>query len=114
MNKIVLLGRLIRDPDLKIIEGIERSCARLSIAVDRKYKSADGTIKADIIPVTIWGKDADIAIKYLKKGDCISLSGRLRTGSYEDKEGNKKYIAEVIAEEFKFVNTRKYSNDKEQ
>ena len=107
MNKIVLLGKLIKDPELKTIENGEKSFTRFIIAVDRNFKSADGTRKADLIPVTIWGRKAEVICKYMTKGSYISLSGRLRTGSYEDKEGNKKYIAEVVAEDFKFVGNRR-------
>ena len=89
MNKIVLLGKLIKDPELKTIENGEKSFTRFIIAVDRNFKSADGTRKADLIPVTIWGRKAEVICKYMTKGSYISLSGRLRTGSYEDKEGNK-------------------------
>lgn len=107
MNKIVLVGKLIRDPELKTIEDGEKIFTRFIVAVERNFKSADGTRKADLIPVTIWGRKAEVICKYLKRGDYISLSGRLRTGSYEDKLGNKKYIAEVVAEDFKFVGGRK-------
>ena len=113
MNKIVLLGKLIKDPELKTIENGEKVFTRFIIAVDRNFKSADGTRKADLIPVTVWGKKAEVICRYLKKGSSISLSGRLRTGSYEDKNGNKRYIAEVIAEDFKFIGNRRESNDNE-
>ena len=107
MNKIVLLGKLIRDPELKTIENGEKVFTRFIIAVDRNFKSADGTRKADLSPVTIWGRKAEVVCKYMTKGSYISLSGRLKTGSYEDKQGNKKYIAEVVAEDFKFVGNRR-------
>ena len=92
MNKIVLLGRLIRDPELRELENGDKSFTKFIIAVDRNFKSADGTRKADLIPVTVWGKKAEVICKYMKKGSYISLSGRLRTGSYEDRDGNKKYL----------------------
>ena len=107
MNKIILLGRLIKDPELRTVDTGEKVYTKFIIAVDRNFKSVDGTIKADFIPVILWGKKAEVVCKYLKKGNAISLSGRLRTGSYDDKDGNKKYIAEVIAEDFKFVGGRK-------
>ena len=90
MNKIVLLGKLIKDPELKTIENGEKVFTRFIIAVDRNFKSADGTRKADLIPVTIWGRKAEVVCKYMRKGSYISLSGRLKTGSYEDKQGNKR------------------------
>ena len=107
MNKIVLLGKLIKDPELKTIDNGEKVFTRFIIAVDRNFKSADGPRKADLIPVTIWGRKAEVVCKYMTKGSYISLSGRLKTGSYEDKQGNKKYIAEVVAEDFKFVGNRR-------
>ncbi|MDV4152605.1 single-stranded DNA-binding protein [Clostridium sp. AL.422] len=107
MNKIVLLGKLIKDPELRTLEDGNKLFSRFIIAVDRNFKAQDGTRKADLIPVTFWGRKAEVVCQYLKKGSYISLSGRLRTGSYEDKEGNKKYIAEVVAEDFKFVGGRK-------
>ena len=107
MNKIVLLGRLIRDPELKRLEDGGKVFTRFIVAVERNFKAADGTRKSDLIPVTIWGRKAEVICTYMKKGSCISLSGRLRTGSYEDKDGNKKYIAEVVAEDFKFVGGKK-------
>lgn len=113
MNKIVLLGKLIKDPELRTVEEGEKILTKFIVAVERNFKSADGTRKSDLIPVTIWGKKAEVVCKYMKKGNYISLSGRLRTGSYEDKEGNKKYIAEVIAEDFKFVGGRKENNIEE-
>ncbi|MBK1810302.1 single-stranded DNA-binding protein [Clostridium sp. YIM B02505] len=107
MNKIVLLGRLIRDPELRIVEDSEKIYTKFIIAVERNFKSSDGERKSDLIPVTLWGRKAEVVCKYMKKGSIISLSGRLRTGSYEDKDGNKKYIAEVVAEDFRFVGHRK-------
>ena len=111
MNKIVLLGKLIRDPELRTLEEGSKVFTRFIIAVDRNFKAQDGTRKADLIPVTLWGRKAEVVCQYLRKGSYISLSGRLRTGSYEDKDGNKKYIAEVVAEDFKFVGNRR--SDKE-
>lgn len=108
MNKIVLLGRLIKDPELKRLDDGGKVFTRFIIAVERNFKAADGTRKSDLIPVTIWGRKAEVICEYMQKGSCISLSGRLRTGSYEDKDGNKKYIAEVVAEDFKFVGGKRF------
>lgn len=107
MNKIILVGKLIKDPELKFLDQYDKMYTRFIIAVERSFKSQDGTRKADLIPVTMWGKKAEVVCKYLTKGSQISLSGRLKTGSYEDKEGNKKYIAEVVAEDFKFIGYKK-------
>lgn len=107
MNKIVLLGRLIKDPEMRFVENSDKYYTKFILAVERNFKGTDGMRKSDLIPVTIWGKKAEVVCKYMKKGSLISLSGRLRTGRYEDKDGNKKYIAEVVAEDFKFVGYRK-------
>lgn len=111
MNKIVLLGKLIKDPELRRLEDNDKVFTRFIIAVDRSFKSQDGTRKSDLIPVTFWGRKAEVVCQYMKKGSYISLSGRLKTGSYEDKDGNKKYIAEVVAEDFKFVGDRKIDKE---
>ena len=101
MNKIILMGRLVKDPELKHTENGNKPYTKFVIAVQRNYKLADGTREADFIPIRIWGKKAEIVCNYVKKGDYINISGRLRIGSYEDKEGNRKYITEVIADDFK-------------
>lgn len=114
MNKIVLLGKLIKDPELRTLEDGNKMFTRFIIAVDRNFKALDGTRKSDLIPVTFWGRKAEVVCQYMKKGSYISLSGRLKTGSYEDKDGNKKYIAEVVAEDFKFVGNRRVEKENNQ
>lgn len=110
MNKIVLLGRLVREPELRSVEGSEKVYTKFTIAVSRNFKSSNGERKADFIPVIMWDKKAEIACKYLKKGDMISVSGRLITRNYEDKEGKRRYIIEVSVEDFRNIsNSRKIS-----
>ncbi|WP_238858656.1 single-stranded DNA-binding protein [Clostridium sp. YIM B02569] len=107
MNKIILLGRLVKDPELRHTENGEKIYTKFTVAVQRNFRLPDGIREADFIPIKVWGKKAEVIVKYMKKGSLITLSGRLRTGSYEDKEGNRKYIAEVIAEDFKFLENKK-------
>lgn len=107
MNKIIILGRLVKDPELRKTEDGERVFTRFTVAVEQNFKAIDGTRKADFIPVVIWGKKAEIICKYLKKSDFISISGRLRACSYDDAEGKRKYIAEVVGEDFKFITYNK-------
>ena len=107
MNKIILLGRLVKDPELRHTENGDKIYTKFTIAVQRNFKLPDGVREADFIPIKVWGKKAEVIVKYMKKGSLITLSGRLRTGSYEDKEGNRKYIAEVVAEDFKFIENNK-------
>lgn len=107
MNRIVLVGRLTKDSETKVIEGNEKVVTRFVLAVDRTFKNASGERETDFIPVVMWGKRGEIVSEYMTKGRMISVSGRLQTGSYEDKEGKKKYIADVIADEFQFVDSKK-------
>lgn len=105
MNKIILLGRITKDPELKKTESTGTSYVKFDIAVDRKYKSDEANSDVDFIPIVAWSKQAEVICKYLKKGDCITLSGRLSVNNYLDKDGNKKYSTNVILEEFRFVST---------
>lgn len=107
MNKIILLGRLVRDPELRHSENGDKVYTKFVIAVQRNFRLPDGVREADFIPIRVFGKKAEVIVKYMKKGSLITVSGRLRTGSYEDQTGNKKYIAEVIAEDFKFIESKK-------
>ena len=107
MNKIILIGRLTRDPEIKVIEESGKVYCRFTLAVERKYKSASGENQTDFIPVIFWGKKAEIIAEYMTKGRLISVSGRLQTGSYEGKDGVKRNKAEVIAEDFQFIDSKK-------
>lgn len=107
MNKIILVGNLAKDPEIKVIEESGKALTKIIIAVQRTFKNTDGEREADFIQVTFFDKKAETVAEFLKKGDPISVSGRLQTRNYEDKEGVKKYITEVIADEFQFINGRK-------
>ena len=106
MNKIILLGRFVKDPELRHTENGDKIYTKFTIAVQRNFRLPDGMREADFIPIKVWGKKAEVIVKYMKKGSLITLSGRLRTGSYDDKDGNRKYIAEVVAEDFKFLENK--------
>lgn len=101
VNKIFLIGRLTMDPELKYTTN-GNAVSRMSLAVDRQYKDSEGNKKADFIPVIAWRKLAEIVAQYMKKGKLISVVGSLEIRSYEV-EGDKRYIAEVIAEDIKFL-----------
>ena len=92
MNKVVLMGRLTRDVELRqTAKGV--SVARFNIAAHRRFSE-----KADFINCIAWGQTADFIAKYFKKGNMLSLEGRLESGSYEDKSGSVQYVTEVVAE----------------
>lgn len=106
MNKWVGVGRLVRDVDLRYSQGREPiAIARYTLAVDRRF-AKDGQQSADFIPCTVFGKSAEFAEKYFRKGLRVAVSGRIQTGSYTNKEGQKVYTTEVIVEEQEFAQSK--------
>lgn len=104
MNKIELLGRLTKDPEIRYTQN-NTPVASFSLAVNRRF-AKEGEQQADFINIVAWNKTAEFCGKYFKKGSQIALVGRLQTRSYED-NGTKKYVTEVIAEELYFADTKK-------
>lgn len=106
MNKVSLVGRLTRDPEVRWTTGENQmAIARFTVAVDRKYKR-DGEASADFISCKAFGKQGEFIEKYFSKGKRIGLTGRIETGSYTNKDGQKVYYTEVIAEELEFVDNK--------
>lgn len=105
MNKIELTGRLTRDPDLRYTPN-NRPVAQFTIAVNRRYAKETDEIKADFFPIVVWGKQGENCKTYLLKGSMVGIIGTLRNRSYE-KDGNTRYITEVIAEEVEFLTPKK-------
>lgn len=102
MNKVVIIGRLTKDPELKYTPGAGTAVTTVTLAVDRRY-SKDEKKEADFIPVVIWGKSAESTAQYMKKGLLMGVAGRIQTRSYEAKDGGKRYVTEVVAEEIRFL-----------
>ncbi|EJO5349050.1 single-stranded DNA-binding protein [Clostridium botulinum] len=102
MNKVVLIGRLTADPELRFTPGNGTAVSRVTLAIQRKYKK-EGQEEADFIPIVIWGKQAEAIATHQKKGRLIAVSGRIQTRNYDAKDGTKRYVTEVIAEEIKFL-----------
>lgn len=100
MNKVVLLGRLTKDPDLRFAAGTGSAVTRLTIAVNRRKKD-DG---ADFINCIAFGKAGETIAQYFTKGKQIAITGNIRTGSYDAKDGIKRYTTDVIIETFEFIN----------
>ncbi len=106
MNKVILMGRLVRDPNVRYSQGTEpMAIARYSLAVDRRYqKNNTGDEQtADFISCVAFGKAGEFAEKYLRQGMKIAVTGRIQTGSYTNKEGNKIYTTDVVVEEQEFA-----------
>lgn len=102
MNKIILLGRLVKDPEVKYTQ-TGKVVAQFTLAVNRPYADKDGNKEADFIPVVAWGKTAEICGNYLAKGQRAIIEGRLQIRSYNASDGSKRYVTEVIAEGMEFV-----------
>ena len=109
MNKVILMGRLTRDPSISYTQANsaqESTCvARYSLAVDRRF-NRDGERKADFISCVAFGRQAEFAEKYLRKGTKIALAGRIQTGSYTNRDGQKVYTTDVVVEEQEFAESK--------
>lgn len=106
MNKVILMGRLTKDPEVKYVQGVNTfTVARYTLAVNRRFKR-DGEPDADFIMCVAFGKNGEFAEKYLKKGQQIAVSGRIQTEQWEDKDKNKRYSTNVIVEEHYFCGSK--------
>lgn len=114
MNKVILIGRVVRDADIRYSQGANTTCvARYTLAVDRKFKQ-EGQPTADFINCIAFGKLGEFAEKYLHKGIKIAVTGRIQTGSYKNKDGNTVYTTDVVAEEQEFCESKSQSNSQPQ
>ena len=106
MNKVILMGRLTRDPDVRYSAGENSTAvARYTLAVDRRFHR-DGDATADFIGCVAFGRQAEFAEKYLRQGTKIAITGRIQTGSYTNREGQKVYTADVVVEEQEFAESK--------
>lgn len=106
MNKVVLMGRLTRDPEVRYSQGENSlAIARYSLAVDRRFKR-DGEATADFINCVVFGKSAEFTEKYFRQGMRVTICGRIQTGSYTNKDGVKVYTTEVVVEEQEFAESK--------
>ena len=111
MNKVILMGRLTRDPDVRYSSGENSlAIARYTLAVDRRFRR-DGEATADFISCVVFGKSAEFAEKYFRQGIRITVSGRIQTGSYTNKDGVKVYTTEVVIEEQEFAESKAASDN---
>ena len=106
MNKAILMGRLTRDPDLRTTPA-QVTVATFTLAVDRRFKNASGERQADFIPVVAWRNNADFVGKYCKKGSKLIVTGSIQTRTYDDKEGRKVYVTEVVADDIEFAESKR-------
>ena len=117
MNKVILMGRLVRDPEIRYTQrnaGQEETCiARYTLAVDRRFHRDGEGQSADFIGCVMFGRQAEFAEKYLKKGTKMAIAGRIQTGSYTNREGKKVYTTEVVVEEQEFAESKKTDSERE-
>jgi single-strand DNA-binding protein len=102
MNKVILMGRLTRDPEVRYASGDNLAITRYTLAVDRRFHR-DGEATADFINCVTFGRAAEFAEKYLRQGTKIVVSGRIQTGSYTNRDGHKIYTTEIVVEEQEFA-----------
>lgn len=107
MNKIILLGRLTKDVELRYTQTSNTAVASFSLAVNRKFTKEGEEQQADFFNIVAWNKLAETASKYLRKGSLILITGRLQNRNWEDEQGQKHYITEILAEELDFIETKK-------
>jgi len=113
MNKVILCGRLTRDPEVRYSQGAEpMAIARYTLAVDRRRgnNAKEGEQTADFISIVAFGKSGEFAEKYLKKGTKMLITGRIQTGSYTNKDGVKVYTTEVVVEDQEFAESKAAAN----
>lgn len=115
MNKVILMGRLTRDPEVRYSQGTNgNTCiARYTLAVSRKFKNNEGNYDADFVSCIAFAKSGEFAEKYFKKGQQVLISGRIQTGSYTNNEGQKIYTTDVVIEEQEFAESKGSSANRE-
>ncbi len=107
VNKAILIGRLGKDPELRYTSG-GKAVASFSLATSERWSAADGQKQESTTwhNIVVWGKQAEVMKEYLSKGREVYIEGRIANRSYDDKEGNKKYISEVVVQSFQFVGSK--------
>ena len=113
MNKVFLIGRLTRDPELRYT-GNNTAVASFSIAVNRTFANQDGVREADFINIVVWRKQAENVKNYLSQGSQVAIDGRIQTRSYDDQNGNKRYVTEVVADNVEFLGSKNQSQQTSQ
>ena len=107
MNKICLIGRLTKDPEVRYTQSNNTLVSSFNIAVNRRFAKETDDVKADFIPIIAWAKTGEFCSKYFKKGQQVGIVGRIQTRNWDDEQGVKHYATEVIAEEVYFADSKK-------
>ena len=107
MNKVILMGRLTRDPEVRYTSTNNTLVASFPLAVNRRFAKQGEERQADFINITAWDKTGEFCSKYFKKGQQVAVIGRIQTRNYDDKDGKKVYVTEVVAEEAYFADSKR-------
>jgi len=107
MNKVILMGRLTKDPEVRYTQTNNTLVASFTIAVNRRFTRQGEERQADFLPIVAWSKLGEFCSKYFKKGQQVGIIGRIQTRSYDDAQGQKRYITEVVAEEAYFADSKR-------
>ena len=111
MNKVILMGRLTKDPEVRYTQTNNTLVASFSLAVNRRFAPQGGERQADFINIVAWNKTGEFCSKYFKKGQQVSIVGRIQTRTWDDEQGQKHYVTEVVAEEAYFADSKKENGD---
>ncbi len=110
MNKVFLIGRLTRDPELRYTSS-NIAVATFFLAVNRTFTNSSGEREADFINIVVWRKQAENVKNYLSQGSQVAIDGRIQSRSYETEEGKRRYITEVVADNVEFISSKRDNND---
>lgn len=105
MNRVVLIGRLTTKPELRYT-GSNLPYTRFSLAVNRNFNNSQGQRETDFINIVVWRKQAENVCNYLNKGSLVAIDGRIQTGSFDDRDGNRRYTTDIVADTVQFLETR--------
>ena len=111
MNKVILMGRLTKDPEVRYTQNSNTLVASFNLAVNRRFVKQGEERQADFVNIVAWSKIGEFCSKYFKKGQQVGIIGRLQTRNWEDDQGQKHYVTEVIAEEAYFADSKKDGNE---
>jgi single-strand DNA-binding protein len=113
MNRVILVGRLTKDPEIKHTPSGVAVCS-FTLAVNRNFKNQAGETEADFINVVVWRKAAENTANYTKKGSLVGVDGRIQSRSYDDSEGKKRYVTEVVADSVQFLEPKSSGGGQQQ
>lgn len=110
INRVVLVGRLTKDPELRYTPNTATAITNFTLAVNRNFTNQQGERDADFVPIVVWRAQAEHCANYLKKGSLAGIDGRLQTRSYDTPEGQRRFVTEVVADNVRFLDSKKKEN----